>query len=119
MGERNESTVVPPCVYVCEGKDCRNDGGAKLRRQLETDGLGVVGVECLGVCSGPVAATSIAGDLQVWHKLKGRKRRDLIADSIRMGDAAALAPLEPKKPKQKKAVRRVEHQMAASAAQNR
>ena len=102
----------PPCVLVCEGKDCKEDGARKLSRRLEEEGLMVEAVKCLGVCSGPVIVAPAGGKVRVLQKVRGRKRRDRVAESIAAGGAGDLTSLQPKKPKRKKAIERAEKRIA-------
>jgi hypothetical protein len=110
----------PPCVFVCQGKDCLDSGDqAKLCRRLADEGFRIEQVKCLGVCSGPVLVTPLDGKLRVLHKIRGRKKLDRVAANVTAGTRDGLGSLEAKKSKAKMAIKLVEKRLARLAQATR
>lgn len=104
--------TTPPCAFVCGGKDCRRNGDyAKLCRRLEEENVRIESLKCMGVCSGPVLATPIGGEVVILHKVRGRKRRERAVNAVIRATKDKLGSLLAAKSKRKKAVRRVEQRI--------
>jgi hypothetical protein len=115
---RDVSVRVRPIVALCAGKDCRRRCETA---EIEADLRGectVIGVNCVGICSGPVVVAHGADDRPlVFSKVRSKKERRALLRLIVDGErpASSLAKREVRGGKRKSTIRKVDRRLRRSA----
>lgn len=97
-----------PVAAVCSGSSCRGENRAKLCAILEEVGYEVRPVKCLGVCDGPVAVVTVAGETRVIADIRKKEHRAKVVQALMSAKPKRLRRFTVKGSTARRAQRRAE-----------
>ena len=78
----------PACLLVCLDDDCKKSTGYHQLLTAARRVDGAIGVQCQGICHGPVAGVTVKGEVRWFEKIRDSKRRRQVIDATKNGHLA-------------------------------